>query len=273
MEITSRHNQEWHGNKAARWRPQVQSCKARAKWPSILPTPRHSGSQAGVRADEGSAVSNNHPHTVLRSWGTDILKSNFYDVFHTTFLSLQNFPSYFGTGDKQWCEHGMVATYAHCAMQYVHVQCSRFPQCPNIYSFQGQPNQNHGISPLFLSVQSFEHFILLLTTSTFSRGYRARGHAKFSKLLAWLPWHCHWHLYLRAAYFTGYPHFSLLTDDGRCSGPGHYPAYQSTSLHTLSSCNNIHRALTRGHVVIAKRTLEICQMIWRLWTMILFWHV
>ena len=25
--------------------------------------------------------------------------------------------------------------------------------------------------------------------------------------------------------------------------------------------------------VIAKRTLEICQMIWRLWTMILFWHV
>ena len=120
-------------------------------------------------------------------------------------------PSYFGTGDTQWCEHGMVATYAHCAMQYVHVQCSRFPQCPNIYSFQGQPNQNHGISPLFLSVQSFEHFILLLTTSTFSRGYRARRHAKFSKLLAWLPWH--WHLYLRAAYFTGYPHFSMLTDD------------------------------------------------------------
>ena len=195
-------------------------------------------------------------------------------MFSTQLFSpFQISPSYFGTGDKQWCEHGMVATYAHCTLQYVHVQCSRFPQCPNIYSFQGQPNQNHGISPLFLSVQSFEHFILLLTTSTFPRGYRARRHAKFSKLLAWLPWHCHWHLYLRAAYFTGYPHFSLLTDDGRCSGPGHYPAYQSTSLHTLPSCNNIHRALTRGHVVIAKRTLEICQMIWRLWTMILFWHV
>ena len=88
-------------------------------------------------------------------------------MFSTQLFSpFQISPSYFGTGDKQWCEHGMVATYAHCAMQYVHVQCSRFPQCPNIYSFQGQPNQNHGISPLFLSVQSFEHFILLLTTST-----------------------------------------------------------------------------------------------------------